>query len=62
MASKREQEMIARMAQTMNTQKQAIAKLEEAIQQNKIKKAERMGSHHRNDLGHSYSTNGHIRR
>lgn len=28
MASKREQEMIARMAQTMNTQKQAIAKLE----------------------------------
>lgn len=52
--------MIARMAHTMNAQKQAIANLEEAIHQNKIKKAERVDIDHTR-LRHNFSTNGHIR-
>ena len=52
--------MIARMAHTMNTQKQAIANLEVAIEQNKIKKAERVDIDH-SRLRHNLSTNGHIR-
>ena len=49
------------MAHTMNTQKQAIANLEEAIHQNKIKKAERVGDIDGVRLKHNFSTNGHVR-
>lgn len=41
-AAKREQLLIARMANTMNTQKQAMANLEDAIKQSKIKKSSRV--------------------
>lgn len=60
LASKREQELIARMAQTMNAQKQAIQNLEEAISQNKIKKSDRVEIDH-SRLRQNYSTTGHTR-
>ena len=59
-ATKREQALIARMAHTMNTQKQAIANLEEAIQQNKLKKTDRV-SVDRERLKQNFSTVTHMR-
>ena len=60
MASKKEQEMIARMAHTMNAQKQAIANLEQAINQNKMQKKSRVDGEPAT-LRHSFSTGAHVR-
>lgn len=55
-AAKKEQMLIARMANTLSTQKQAMANLEDAVKQSKIKRAQRVEPLDVNRLKHNLST------
>jgi hypothetical protein len=55
-AAKKEQMLIARMANTLSTQKQAMGNLEDAVKQSKIKRAQRVEPLDVNRLKHNLST------